>query len=262
MRACNRYACALIALLAPALACADFADDYVAGLAALDHGEYAKAVQDLQKALDAQPEPVSRVMIEGNPQPYLPHHFLGMAQLRLGDCAAAGKEWDSPMNLRMLGRLRPVRVQEQKLLAQCKPRAVVVEEKSTTPQSTQNAEPPAVQTPAAPAPKPVAKTPTTVASVPATAPPAALLRAYDDYVGGRYASAAKLDADAVSGDRARFQAYLLRSAARFALARLGDDKNLLDAARRDARAAQTLDKTAPEPALFSPSFRAFYAAVR
>lgn len=256
MRVCNRYAFVLIALLAPALARADFADDYIAGLAALDHGEYAKAVQDLQRALDAQPEPVSRVMIEGNPQPYLPHHFLGMAQMRLGDCAAAGKEWDSAMNLRMLGRLRPLRTQELELLAQCKPRAVAIAEKSTTQQSTQNiqnTETPAAPTPAVPpAPKPAAS----------TALPAALLRAYADYVGGRYASAAKLDADAVSGDRARFQAYLLRSAARFALARLGDDKNLLDAARRDARAAQALERSAPEPAVFSPSFRAFYAAAR
>jgi tetratricopeptide (TPR) repeat protein len=251
-----------LALLVPALARADFADDYVAGLAALDHGEYAKAVQALQKALDAQPEPVARVMIEGNPQPYLPHHFLGMAQMRLGDCTAAGKEWDNPMNLRMLGRLRQLRNQEVELLAQCKPRAAAPGEKSTTPQSTQVPAAPAAPSPTATAPPaPAAKSaPKPGTSAASSTLPAALLRAYDDYVAARYAGVAKLDADALGGARARFQGYLLRSAARFALARLGDDKNLLEAARRDARAAQALDKATPDAAVFSPSFRAFYAA--
>ena len=35
---------ALAALLAPAIARADFEDDYTDGLAALDHGEYDRAV--------------------------------------------------------------------------------------------------------------------------------------------------------------------------------------------------------------------------
>jgi hypothetical protein len=85
-----------------------------------------------------------------------------------------------------------------------------------------------------------------------------LLRAFDDFVAGRYANAAKIDADALSGTRARFQAFLLRSAARFAQARSGD-KGQLDAARRDALAAQALEKSVPDEQVFSPAFRAFYA---
>lgn len=246
---------AMLTLLAPVVARADFSEDYIAGLAALDHGEYKQAVQRLKDALEARPDPVSRVMIEGNPQPYLPHHFLGMAQFKLGDCAAAQAEWNNPMNLRMLGHLRQLRSQEEQLLGQCKP-AAAAEEKSTTPQSTQTAEAP-VAPPAAARAAPPPKPPTTTQA----GPPPLLVRAFDDFVAGRYANAAKLDADSLSGTRARFQAYLLRSAARFALARFGD-KGQLDAARRDARAAQALDKSAPDERVFSPAFRAFYAAAQ
>ncbi len=252
---------AAFALTAPTAARAGFSNDYIAGLAALDHGEYAQAVQSLKKALAAQPDPVSHITIEGNSQPYLPHHFLGMAQFKLGDCAAAKAEWNDPMNQRMLGRLRQLRNQEEQLLAQCKPAVASVEEKSTTPQSTPAATPPAPTPPvvhAPPAPAPAK--PALAASVPA-APPPALVRAFDDLMAGRYASLAKLDTDMLTGAHARFQGYLLRSAARFALARSGD-KNQLDAARRDARAAQALDPSAPDEHVFSPAFRAFYAAAQ
>ena len=262
-------------LFAPAAAHADYASDYMAGLAALGRGENAQAAQYLKKALDAQPEPVQRIMIQGSARPYLPHHYLGMAQFKLGDCAAARAEWNDPVNARMLGLLRQLRVkeallrgqrqdlpdegqlraQEEQLLGQCTPAAASTE-KSTTPQSTQTAEKPPAATstpaPARPAPAPKAAT-----VAPAGTPPA-LLRAFDDLMAGRYASAAKLDADSLSGTRARFQAYLLRSAARFALARSGD-KGQLDAARRDAHAAQVLDQSAPDERVFSPAFRAFYA---
>jgi hypothetical protein len=247
-------------LLAPAAARADFADDYVAGLAALDHGDYAQALQSLKKALAAQSTPVSHVTIEGNPQPYLPHHFLGMAQLKLGDCAAAKAEWNDPMNLRMIGRLRQLRTQEEQLLGQCTPSAAGAAAKSTTPQSTQTVDvppaanaPPSTQSPATatPPPKPVASAP--------AGPPPVLVRAFDDLMAGRYANVAKLDADALIGAHARFQGYLLRSAARFALARSGD-KNQLEAARRDAHAAQALDQSVPDERVFSPAFRTFYTA--
>jgi hypothetical protein len=273
MRVCS-ILLAMLALAVPGAARADYVEDYIAGLAALDHGDYAQAVQNLKKALAAQSEPVQRVMIQGNAQPYLPHHFLGLAHFKLGDCAAAQAEWNDPMNARMLALLKQLRVrqallrgqrqdladerellaQEQRLLGQC----VSAAAKSTTPQSTQTADKPpgaASAPPAAPAPPPKP-----VAVAPAGTPPA-LLRAFDDFVSGRYASVAKLDASALAGTRARFQAYLLRSAARFALARSGD-KGQLDAARRDARAAQALDKSVPDEQVFSPAFRAFYAGAQ
>lgn len=262
MPAC-KVALALVlcaALLVPAAARADFADDYVAGLAALDHGDYAQALQSLKKALAAQSTPVSHVTIEGNPQPYLPHHFLGMAQLKLGDCAAAKAEWNDPMNLRMIGRLRQLRTQEEQLLGQCIPAAAGAAAKSAAPQSSQTVEAPPSAPAATATPAPVVPPPKPIASAPA-GPPPVLVRAFDDLVAGRYASAAKLDVDTLNDAHARFQGYLLRSAARFALARAGD-KSQLDAARRDAHAAQALGKSALDERVFSPAFRAFYAAVQ
>jgi hypothetical protein len=264
------------ALFAPAAAHADYVSDYIAGLAALDRGEYAQAAQYMKKALDAQSEPVQRVMIGGSAQPYLPHHFLGIARFKLGDCAAAQAEWSDPTNSRMLGLLRQLRVkeallrgqrqdlpderqlraQEEQLIGQCPPPAAHSAEKSTPPQSTQTADTQsaaAAPTTSVPPPKP--------AAVAQTGTPPGLLRAFDDLMAGRFVAAAKLDADALSGTRARFHAYLLRSAARFALARCGD-KGQLDAARRDALAAQALDKSAPDERVFSPAFRAFYTAAQ
>lgn len=247
--------CAALLALAPLAARADFVDDYFAGLAALDHGEYARAVQSLDKALQAQPNPVTQVRINGIQQPYLPHHFLGMAHLRMGDCAAAGKEWNSAMNLRMIGRLRPIRNQEEELLAQCKPGSTSAPAPASPAPGAQAGDQPASST--------VTPAPSAPASSAAPAgPPASLLRAYDDFVNARYSSVLRLDADSLDGDRARFQAHLLRSAARFCLSRLGGDKSQLEAARREARDARALQKTAPPADVFSPAFRAFYAEAR
>jgi hypothetical protein len=153
---------------------------------------------------------------------------------------------------------RQLRAQEEQLLGQCTPAVAGAAAKSTTPQSTPGTEkrPAAASVPAPTAPTPLPRP----AAAPA-GPPPALLRAYDDFVSGRYAGVAKLDADALAGTRARFQAYLLRCAARFALARSGD-KGQLDAARRDAQAARALDKSVPDEQVFSPAFRAFYAGAQ
>lgn len=235
----------------------------MAGLAALDHGDYAQAEQYLKKALSAQPNAVESVNIEGNVQPYLPHHFLGMVAFRRGDCTRAGNEWNSVMNRRMLGHLNQLRAQEQELLGKCQPLTASNEEKSTTQQAPPLPQAEPLATPDTP---PTATTAaSTVKQAIATthsAPPAPLVRAFDDYIAGRYAQVARIDPESFTDQRARFHAYLLRSAARFALARLGDDKTLLDDARRDANAARALARTTPDAAVFSPSFRTFYESAQ
>ncbi len=263
MPACSRALAvlALAALLAPAIARADFEDDYTDGLAALDHGEYGRAVQALKKALAVRPESPVMVRIEGVPQPYLPHHFLGIAYFKLGDCAAAKAEWNDQSNLRSLGRLRQLRAQEEQLQAQCMPVAVQAQEAPAKTQPAQAVAEKPVMPASAPATNPPASNPpakTTTGT--AAGPPSALTRAYADFVAGRFANAARLDVDAVNGASVRFQAYLLRSAARFALARSGEAQQL-DGARSDARAARQLDANAlPDERVFSPAFRAFFAA--
>lgn len=257
---CALLMLALAATLAPLAARADFSDDYVDGLAALDHGEFDRAVQALKKALAARPESPVMIRVEGVPQPYLPRHFLGIAYFKLGDCTAANAQWNDAANLRSLGRLRPLRAQEEQFQAQCKPSTAKAEPPPRAEHDSQPAAASLPSPPVAPAATKSAAAGKAPALASASAPPA-LLRAFDDLMAGRYANAARLDVDAVNGANVRFQAYLLRSAARFYLSRSGDASQLT-AARSDARAARQLEKSEPDERVFSPAFRTFYASAR
>jgi hypothetical protein len=94
-------------------------------------------------------------------------------------------------------------------------------------------------------------------------PPPRLVRAVEYYLAGRYVDATRIEPESFPAARTRFHAFLIRSAARFTLAQITGDKMLLAAARADAHSAQVLDaKAAPDEALYSPKFRAFYAQAR
>lgn len=238
-----RILSALVACGAALLAHAGFEDDYAAGLKALDQGRAAEARRYLQRAFERQAEPVDKVVLDGNDQPYVPLHFLGIAAVRLGDCGDAQKYFDNPVNRRMLARLNVLRQQEQQALSRCKPAAVVV---AAVPAAAAKE----VTKPDAPPAKP--------------APPDALTQALQNYISGRYLAATRVDPAALTEPRAKFHAYLVRSAARFMLASTGlGDQGLFDAARSDARAARAIDaRSQPDTATFPPRFRAFYEATR
>jgi hypothetical protein len=89
------------------------------------------------------------------------------------------------------------------------------------------------------------------------------VQAFESYLAGRYADAATIDPESLSGARARFHALLIRAASRYTQAQLDGNDELLAAARRDAAAARALDaRTMPDAGAFSPRFRTFYAAAR
>ena len=224
-----------------ATAHAGFEEDYVAGLKALDQGRIAEAQKYLQHAFDAQPNPVDKIDLNGNSQPYLPLHFLGVAAYRLGDCKAAANYWGNPLNRRMVDRLTLLLSQEQQLQANCKPATVAAATEAASPATAAEASVPGAGSVA----KPV--------------PPDALVQILQNYLGGRYALATRIDAAGLSDPRAKFHAYLIRSAANFMLANTGGDAVFIDAARADARAAHALDaRTQPDVATFPPRFRTFY----
>src|SRR5579863_953101 len=225
-----------------ATARAGFKEDYVAGLKALDQGRIAEAQKYLQHAFDAQPNPVDKIDLDGNSQPYLPLHFLGVAAYRLGDCTAAANYWGIPLNRRMVDRLTLLLNQEQQLQANCKPATVTAAAEPAPPPATL---PESSTSGAVSAAKPL--------------PPDALVQALQNYLGGRYAVATRIDPAGLSDPRAKFHAYLIRSAANFMLANTGGDAVFIEAARADARAAHALDaRTQPDVATFPPRFRAFY----
>lgn len=282
-----RIALALAAGLAASAARAEFQDDYALGLKAIDEAHYQDARKYLERALAAQPEPVDKVILNGNiEQPYLPYHFLGVVAFKLGECDAAKAQWDNPTNRRMIGRLNQIRQQEQHLADSCRPKVAETKESSTSKQTAAAPAPPASeqQAVAPPAPVPVEKAakpsigkertsvrprdsekpgvekPADLAAQSERVPPPRLVRAVDNYLAGRYAEAARLEPESFAAARTRFHAYLVRAAARYTQAQLNGNKDLLAEARRDASAAYKLDPAAkPDEALFSPRFRAFYA---
>lgn len=226
---------------------AGFEDDYASGLKALDQGRIADAQRLLQRALAAQSEPLDKINLDGNIQPYLPLHFLGVAAYRLGDCAGADKYWNSQGNRRMTARLTLLRQQEQQALGNCKPASNAASDAAALAAAEAAAKAAKVEAPPTPAKA-----------------PDALVQALQNYLAGRYLAATRVDPATLADNRAKFHGYLVRAAARFMLASTGlGDQGLLDAARGDARAAKALDAAAkPDAATFPPRFRTFYDATR
>ena len=236
-------------------------------------------------------------------QPYLPQHYEGLAAAKLGDCAGALARWSDPAHQRVVGQLAEAAAEEQRARAACGTSVAAKPETKTAapsvippmPMEARPAAPgratsslpkapaekpgeaplvvaepgkPALKPAEKPAEKPLEKpvTPATAAvdKAPAkNAPPEALVQAFEDYLAGRYADAAKINPDALGDKRARFHGLLVRAAAKYTLSQIGDDAALLEAARIDAAAARALGvRPAPDATLFSPGFRAFYQSGR
>lgn len=85
----------LLALSAVRDARADYRVSYSTGIKAMDLSDWQVAVQAFQAAIQERPaEGGSQVWIYGQRyRPYLPHYYLGVAYLSLGNCEAALKEW-------------------------------------------------------------------------------------------------------------------------------------------------------------------------
>jgi len=254
---------------------AEYRYDYSHALAAYQDGDYAKAGELFRKALQQNPEPAVRIRLYGQVwKPYLPQYYLGLIAFRQGDCKTALAQWEADQNQAVVAKVPKIADVQQRNAAECH-RRLLATSKPPAPAAGQ----------AKPAqPKVVAEnirqksvsSPPQNARVPATsherskpvashvdkvskAPPASLLRAFDDYLAGRYARVESIDPATYSDGHARFQAYLVRAAARFTLARLSGNDEDLGAARQDVRAARALDDHAsPDAIMFSPTFRAFF----
>jgi hypothetical protein len=290
---------ALAALGAATLAHADYKDNYALGLKAYNDGDYAKARELMQQALAEHAEPAARVRLYGQRwEAYLPQYYLGMVAFKQGDCSTALAQWNTPASRQVVSQLPEINSAQQRDAAACEQKTVAKVEDKPKPQPAAPEPPPAKAVvadsppakqapPQTPAPKPVDTAPEPVAppakrvdvavAKPAPAvvvappkpaptsntPPTPLEEAFDNYLAGRYAKVARLNPDSLTDTRARFHAYLVRAAARFTLAQIGNDGSELDGARADVRAARALDgNTTPDAALFSPRFRTFFLQSR
>lgn len=273
---------AMLPLLAFALSAhAEWKDSYMRGKRAYEDGDYAKARELLQQALDEHGEPLARFNPYGKVYtPYVPQHYLGLIALKQGDCARAKTLWGSNENRQIILQLPDMAAEEDKAGSGCGAAVAKVEEKPV-PLPEKPAEPPPKTVVVAPQAKPVVPPPppppppvnpavekpvqidkTPGEKAPERAPPPdALVQAFDQYLAGRYAEVAHINADAYSDKRARFHALLVRAAAKYTQARIAGDQALLESAKTDVTAAHALDaRTTPDATLFSPGFREFYSA--
>jgi len=268
--------CALA--LMSALAHADFKEDYAHGIRAYEDGDYGAAQKWLQEALQAHAEPAARMRLYGQIfKPYLPQHYLGLIALKKGDCATMRTQWGSSDNRQIILQLPDIAAEEERAGAACGAAVAKTEEKPVTPAPPEKPpveNPPPKTVVVNPPPKPVVTPPSPPKPVPPvekpvekpvaaekTAPPEALVQAFDQYLAGRYAEVARINPDTYADAHARFHAYLVRSAAKYTQARMATDETMLAAARADAAAARALDgRTTPDATLFSPAFREFYQA--
>jgi hypothetical protein len=108
--------------------------------------------------------------------------------------------------------------------------------------------------------------PSPAASGRASAPPGDLMRAARAYFDGRYEeSLALLARPAALRGRAAAQSHLFRAAARFALYRVGRERDtaLREQAAQDVIACHRADASlAPDPQAFSPAFAEFFRSNR
>ncbi len=264
MRTSAAFAVLLIALSLQAQAPTSFRE----GVLAFEKKEWKHAEKLMRETIAANPkESEGTVSIAGSWfETYVPHYFLARALARQGKCAEALKEFeetgrqgvtptipDFARHLQTRGGCKPQ-------AKPAKPKEVVFEttvpfaEESTTPASN------------APAPKPVTpRTDPKPASAAPTPPRDSATRArhaiaVTAYLHGRYDETVRLLLETKFDDRAAIaEAALFRAAARYALYRIGGEKDAGLRAQIDAdlRQYRNLTPTArPDPRIFPPSFTA------
>ena len=279
---------AALALAATASAHADYKDSYSRGLEAVRDGNWNEVRSRMREAIGEQATPATRVRLYGQRwEPYVPQFYLGLAAFKQGDCAGALREWRSAANAGVIGSVPNLKAEQDRNAASCESR--VAEQsppakppvaEAPKPPVTETTKPPVAppdktkpeppkQEPVKPEPKPESPKSEPVKPEPpkpvpvAQRVPAPLLDAYRAWLTGRYADVARINPDSYTEPRAKAQALLVRAAARQVQAELDGNAELLDAARTSARAVRALDpKLTPDAAMFSPRFRAFYAATK
>jgi len=280
----------LAALLAASPVLSDYKDSYSRGLEAAKDGDWAAVRQRMQEAIQDNPTAAQRVRLYGQRwEPYVPQFYLGLAAFKQGDCSTALAQWRSSANSGVIASVPNLKAEQDRNAAACdtrvaqqpKPEPPKTEPRTDTgtgttapttpdggrepPKQPPKTEPPRTEPPKTEPPRtePPKAPPKPVETPLAQRVPAALLDAFRNYLGGRYAEVSRINPDSFSDARSRSQAYLIRAAARQIQAELDNSAAGLDAARADIRAVRAASPSlVPDPALFSPRFRSLYSATR
>jgi len=234
-----------------------YAPQYFLGIAAARKGDCEAAVRNLEhgptRAAVADPKAKSTV-----------GDFTALAQRGLSDCKTKLAAVSAPPPPIAEPKPPPPPVSEPaKPVADTRPPPVTTPPVSApvAPPVTAPAKPPVVVA-SAPAPKPKPAEPAKPA---APAAPPALAAAVENFLRGRYDQIVSADPASLPDSRARYHLLLLRSASRHTLAQIqgASGAALLTQAEADVRTAKQLQPgKAPDTALFSPRYRAFFTATR
>lgn len=266
----------LVLLLAPP-AQADYKDAFKKGIDAYDRKRWAEVVKHMRDAILENPAEGERIKLYGlRFEVYFPHFYLGAAYLNQGLCDQAVEAFKASESQ---GAIRPSPRYAELVdgLKSCErvaprtPPSTVSLPLPTPPPSTAAPAPPATPPPTLPTPSPVPDP--TPASAPVSspvpsrrAPPGDLLSGARAYFDGQYERAVALLArPAATRGRAAAQSLLLRSAARYALFKVGGEtqEELRRLAALDAAASRQADATLqPDREAFSPEFVDFFRTSR
>jgi hypothetical protein len=247
----------LVSAALATLARADYQSAYKKGLDAVQRHAWADAAREMRVAIGEQPTEGEQIKLYGMRfETYLPHYYLGLAHFSAGDCSQALRAWSDSEGQGAVKR-RPEYKDLRRDRATCETRLAAVRP---------------APTPALVAPTPsVAETPRVLpaaaraaGSAMKPAVPAELVAGTSAYLRAQYHEAVETLSRAHSDDsRTNAHVLLLRSAARFALYSLSEERDdaLKQAALVDARDCRRLDPRAiPSPRVFSPRFLAFFAS--
>ncbi|MGA9420719.1 MAG: hypothetical protein WBW61_00010, partial [Rhodanobacteraceae bacterium] len=235
-------------------ALADWRDDYARGLEAIHDGKWSEARRYMQSAVAGNATPAKRVRLYGQRyETYAPQHYAGLAAYKLGDCSAALRYWDTPAATAFSASAADLGAAESRARSDCAARNVASAQPPTpaTSPSTTSTSPTA--TPPEPVPKPSSKSPAVVrtpphrpAPKPAAQPPrppspTEILRPLlDAYLAGKYSEVIRLSGQVQAEGTLRWHVEILRAAAAYREAGLGND-DALAVARAAAGEARKAD---------------------
>ena len=284
----RRVAAVLIGLLlAPAVARADYKETYRRGIEAVDRKRWPEVARLMREAIAENAREGERIKLYGlRFEAYLPQFYLGLALVNTGDCEGAVRAFDASETAGAIrGTPRYADLIDGRKACASRLAQAAPPPPSAPPQATPGvsaAPPPSTVAPAkaeesaqaareaaaraaASLPAPPAVSPSAAAEPPG-APPAALLRAARAYFEGRYEEALAMLARPIDvRGRAAAQSHLFRAAARFALFRMGRERDaaLRDQAVQDVAACRRADAALrPDPQSFSPAFAEFFRRAR
>jgi hypothetical protein len=162
----------LVAALSGGPAHADVKADYQDGVAAAKKGDWAKVQRLMQASIAAEAAPNPRMRVYGTTFiPYVPKHYLGLAEAHLDDCAAALQAFKDPATQSIVDKL-PERASEQSREAtRCQAVLLAAAKPPPQPEPTVAITEPVVDSRTGGQTAPPTPTPTVVANTPEPKPP-------------------------------------------------------------------------------------------